>query len=188
MTLQDSRSEEYKIQSSIISPNMKRLLLTGGSGLFGRAFINLAKNSYELYATYNQSPLNFENALQLDITDAKQVKKVIEKIEPDVILHSAAFTHVDKCEIEKKKAYETNTKATEKMSKIADKINAKLIYISTKIVMRWYHLLIFSVIGFGIYIGLLVLLREFKKDDLSFFLEIVNPKGMLRYIVNEIKR
>lgn len=63
-----------------------------------------------------------------------------------------------------------------------------LYYISMKIVIRWYHLLIFSVIGFGIYIGLLVLLREFKKDDLLFFLEIVNPKGMLRYIVNEIRR
>ena len=77
-----------------------KILLTGGSGLFGQAFIDLVKKTYELYATYNQNPLNFENALQLDITDVEQVKKVIEKIKPDVIVHSAAFTYVDKCEIE----------------------------------------------------------------------------------------
>lgn len=108
-----------------------KILLTGGSGLFGQAFIDLVKKTYELYATYNQNPLNFENALQLDITDVEQVKKVIEKIKPDVIVHSAAFTNVDKCEIEKEKACETNAKATENIAKIADKINAKLIYIST---------------------------------------------------------
>jgi len=47
--------------------------------------------------------------------------------------------------------------------------------------------LIFSVIGFGIYAALLVLLRELKKDDITFFMEIISPKGMFRYVIDEMK-
>lgn len=110
-----------------------KILLTGGSGLFGRAFIDLIKGTlHELYATYNQNPLNIENAISLDITDVKQVKKIIiEKIAPDIIVHAAAFTNVDKCEVEKNKAYEINAKATENIAKTANEIHAKMIYIST---------------------------------------------------------
>ena len=109
-----------------------KILLIGGSGLFGQAFIDLVeKTSYEIYATYNRNPLDFENAFQIDITDAIKVKQFIEKIKPDVIIHAAAFTNVDRCEIEKEKAYEINAKATENIAKVAKEINAKLIYIST---------------------------------------------------------
>ncbi|OYT61240.1 dTDP-4-dehydrorhamnose reductase [Thermoplasmatales archaeon ex4484_30] len=111
---------------------MKRLLLTGGSGLFGQAFIDLVKKTpHEIYVTYNKHPLDFENAFQTDITDAIKVKQLIEKIKPDIVIHSAAFTNVDRCEIEKEKAYEINAKATENIAKVAKEIDAKLIYIST---------------------------------------------------------
>lgn len=46
-------------------------------------------------------------------------------------MHAAAFTNVDKCEVEKDKAYEINAKATENIAKTANEIHAKMIYIST---------------------------------------------------------
>jgi O-antigen/teichoic acid export membrane protein len=54
-------------------------------------------------------------------------------------------------------------------------------------ITRWYHLLGFSLIGLGIYLGVLVLLREFTKDDFRFFIDILNIKKMLKYINNEIR-
>jgi O-antigen/teichoic acid export membrane protein len=53
--------------------------------------------------------------------------------------------------------------------------------------IHWYHLIFFAGIGFVIYIGVLYLLREFTKKDLHFFLDLVHPKEMLRYLSSELK-
>jgi O-antigen/teichoic acid export membrane protein len=53
--------------------------------------------------------------------------------------------------------------------------------------MQWYYLAGLSLLGVGIYVALLRALREFKKPELSFFLDTINPKNMLRYIKSEIK-
>lgn len=45
----------------------------------------------------------------------------------------------------------------------------------------------FAGIGLAIYLGLLFVLREFKKQDLNFFLDILHPKEMLKYISSELK-
>ncbi|GAG43510.1 unnamed protein product, partial [marine sediment metagenome] len=36
-------------------------------------------------------------------------------------------------------------------------------------------------------LGVLFVLKEFKKQDLNFFLEILRPKDMLKYISSELK-
>jgi O-antigen/teichoic acid export membrane protein len=51
----------------------------------------------------------------------------------------------------------------------------------------WYHLLIFAGLGLGIYLVILFLLKEFKKHDLDFFLNILHPKEMTKYISSELK-
>jgi len=56
-----------------------------------------------------------------------------------------------------------------------------------ELIIRWYHLLIFSLFGLGIYIGVLSLFREFTKKDLSFFLDTLNIKKMFRYVGEELK-
>jgi O-antigen/teichoic acid export membrane protein len=53
--------------------------------------------------------------------------------------------------------------------------------------MQWFYLVGLSLIGVGVYLVFLWLLREFSKAELNFFLETVNPKNLLRYIKSEIK-
>jgi len=53
--------------------------------------------------------------------------------------------------------------------------------------LHWYTLLLLAVISLGIYIAILFLLREFTKKDLDFFLKIINPRGMAKYVKDEIK-
>lgn len=63
-----------------------------------------------------------------------------------------------------------------------------LYYISRLVsIVRWYEIGGACLLGFGIYLALLWLLREFKKDDLKLFLDILNPKGMKQYVVSELK-
>jgi len=53
---------------------------------------------------------------------------------------------------------------------------------------RWYHLIGFATLGISIYLFVLFLLREFKREDIDFLLDTFNIKKMWKYIVEEIKR
>ena len=52
---------------------------------------------------------------------------------------------------------------------------------------RFYYLIIFALLGLGIYLLILYILREFKKEDFKFFLSIFNPKEMAKYVSSELK-
>lgn len=54
-------------------------------------------------------------------------------------------------------------------------------------IIRWYHLLFFAGFGLVMYLGVLFLLREFTKKDFHFFLDLLHPIEMLRYIKSELK-
>ncbi|MEA2053768.1 MAG: dTDP-4-dehydrorhamnose reductase [Candidatus Thermoplasmatota archaeon] len=110
-----------------------KVLLTGGSGLFGRAFVKVIENktSYDIRPIYSKNPIKSKNAVFLDITNKENVERIIKKLQPDVIVHAAAFTNVDKCEIEKEKAYNVNVAGTKNIAMASKEINAKMVYIST---------------------------------------------------------
>ncbi len=51
---------------------------------------------------------------------------------------------------------------------------------------RWYELIAASLLGLGIYIGVLFVMREFTKDDFDFFMDALNIRKMFAYIWDEI--
>jgi O-antigen/teichoic acid export membrane protein len=64
-----------------------------------------------------------------------------------------------------------------------------LFYLNSLIpLVRWYHLIGFAFVGVAVYVGVLFVIREFKKRDLKFFLDLAQPAGMLDYIKSELKR
>lgn len=67
----------------------------------------------------------------LDITNEAEVNQYVQKINPDVIIHCAAYTAVDKAEDDKETCWNVNVLGTKFIAKAAKKINSKLIYIST---------------------------------------------------------
>ena len=68
---------------------------------------------------------------ELDITDSNAVDEYISKLEPNCVIHCAAYTAVDKAEDEKEICSRVNVYGTENIAKACKKINAKMIYIST---------------------------------------------------------
>lgn len=76
--------------------------------------------------------------VQLDITDEKAVKAIIEDLKPDVIIHCAAWTAVDAAEDEenKDKVYAINVLGTQNIAEAAKSIDAKMVYISTDYVFN----------------------------------------------------
>lgn len=71
--------------------------------------------------------------VSLDITNNDEVQKVIEKVNPDVIVHCAAWTAVDAAEDEDKQAkvHAINVDGTQNIANAAKKIDAKMVYLST---------------------------------------------------------
>lgn len=66
-----------------------------------------------------------------DITDQVQTNEYFQKVKPDVVVHCAAYTAVDKAEDEKEKCYAINVKGTKNIAEACKKIDAKMVYIST---------------------------------------------------------
>jgi dTDP-4-dehydrorhamnose reductase/dTDP-4-dehydrorhamnose 3,5-epimerase len=66
-----------------------------------------------------------------DITDKGQTQKFILNTKPDVIVHCAAYTAVDKAEDEKEFCYAVNVEGTRNIAAAAQAIDAKMVYIST---------------------------------------------------------
>lgn len=110
-----------------------RVVLTGGFGYVGNAFINRFNKEFDLIVISTKtnefrSNVKVEN---ISITN-KKIVNVIEKLKADVIIHLAAMTGLKKCEMNKDKAFETNVTGTENIVKGCMKTNSKLIFISSR--------------------------------------------------------
>ncbi len=52
----------------------------------------------------------------------------------------------------------------------------------------WYVLFFMSILGLGVYLGVLRLLKEFKKDDFDFFMDVFNIRQMIGYIKSDLNK
>ena len=103
---------------------MTCILITGADGLLG----------YDLMKTLSQGKDHHviaTNRQRFDITDLEATTSFLEEARPEVIVHAAAFTDVDACEIEKERAFQTNASGARNVALAARRVGAKLVYIST---------------------------------------------------------
>jgi dTDP-4-dehydrorhamnose reductase len=114
---------------------VQKLLVTGASGLLGNKIAKIANNTYEVIPTYNTTALH-SNSVKLDITNLNAVSNVFSKLEPNIVIHTASETNVDKCEIEKEHAWKTNAEGTRNIAEACQKVNAKLVCVSTDYVFN----------------------------------------------------
>ena len=111
---------------------MRRLLVVG-SGLLGNNLAKIAIKEFTEFTTYNEHPLDIEGckSYYLNIANGMDVATLIQKLNPDYIIHTAALTNVDHCERDKRLAWNINVEGTKHIAEVSRKINAKLIYVST---------------------------------------------------------
>jgi dTDP-4-dehydrorhamnose reductase len=113
-----------------------KILITGANGLLGQKLVEqlVAGGKFEVIAT-GKGPcrLNSEgfDYQDLDITDSSQVDEVITQFAPDSIIHGAAMTNVDQCELNHDDCVLVNVKATEYLVRAAEKTQSHFIFVST---------------------------------------------------------
>ena len=71
--------------------------------------------------------------VQLDITDRQAVQQVLQSVQPDVLIHCAAWTAVDAAEEaeNQSKVWAINADGTRYLAEAAKAVGAKMLYIST---------------------------------------------------------
>ena len=106
-----------------MSKNMK-ILVTGVKGQLGYDCVReLKERGYT-----NVKGIDIDD---LDLTKELDVKKYINEYKPDVVMHNAAWTAVDKAEGMPEKVYEVNALAPKYIAEACKEVNAKMVYIST---------------------------------------------------------
>jgi len=100
-----------------------KVLVTGANGQLGHDVFNrLRELGIDAIATSRDT---------LDITNKSQVEEVMLKEKPNVVVHCAAYTAVDKAEDEKEICYAVNVEGTRNIAEMAKRIDAKVVYISS---------------------------------------------------------
>ena len=102
---------------------MKKILVTGANGMLGQDLCPILEDSgYEVIETDIDT---------LDITNSKIVSDVLKENKPDIVIHCAAYTNVDKAEEDLHTAELINVTGTENIAEACGKLGITLVYIST---------------------------------------------------------
>ncbi len=106
---------------------MIRVGITGGGGLVGSMIVEILKadENFDVHLILEQ---------QMDITNRESVFNTLKNLNFDVFLHLAAYTNVDKAEIEKEKVWKINVEGTRNVFDAVNSLNKNFIYISTDFV------------------------------------------------------
>lgn len=120
-----------------------KVFVTGVGGQLGHDVMNeLHKRGYEgigsdLAADYSGirdgSAVTEMPYVSVDITNEASVRSVLENVQPDVVIHCAAWTAVDMAEDDDKVELvrAVNAAGTRNIAKVCKKLDAKMVYIST---------------------------------------------------------
>ncbi len=120
-----------------------KIFVTGVAGQLGHDVMNeLASRGYEGVGTdlaeqysgiQDASYVTTAQYVSLDITNKEEVEKTIKEVNPDVVVHCAAWTAVDLAEDDDKveKVRLINAGGTKNIADACKGIDAKMVYIST---------------------------------------------------------
>lgn len=127
-----------------------KVLVTGIAGQLGHDVMNeLHKRGYEgvgsdIAPQYSGADdgtaVTKMDYIQMDITNSEEVTETIKKVNPDVVVHCAAWTAVDLAEESenKEKVMAINVGGTENITKVCKELDCKMVYISTDYVFDGY--------------------------------------------------
>ncbi|MCB0793682.1 MAG: SDR family oxidoreductase [Flavobacteriales bacterium] len=114
-----------------------RILITGSNGLLGQKLVALFRDDkeVELLATSrgaDRTPRGLEERYAaMNITKVAEVDRVIGNFRPEVVIHTAAMTNVDACELDPDACRLQNVEATRYLVEASERVGAHFIHLST---------------------------------------------------------
>lgn len=99
-----------------------KVLIIGSEGMLGHDLVDILSTENEISTTTIDT---------LDITDIEKTIETVKNINPDVVVHAAAFTDVDGSETNEDLAYKVNVLGTRNVAVACSEVDAALVYICT---------------------------------------------------------
>jgi len=111
----------------------QRILITGGSGLLAVNWAMAVRERYEVTLGLHSKNivLGGVNCLSINLESVEQLSQTMSIIKPDVVIHAAGLTSIERCELEPDLARHVNTELAENVAKVCARLELPLVYIST---------------------------------------------------------
>lgn len=99
-----------------------KILVTGSRGMLGSDIVSILSKEHDVIGV---------NSKDFDITEKDTTIEFVKRIKPSLIIHPAAYTDVDGCEINIDKAFGVNALGARNIAIAAQELNAAMLYLST---------------------------------------------------------
>ena len=111
-----------------------KLLVLGGSGLIGNALLKNSKNEFDILTTFYKNHISIKNVRSFQYSfpnDLNNLRELLEKEKPDVLVNTMGYSNIDFCELNKSDTEMLHVEVTEKICKICENIGTKQIFLSS---------------------------------------------------------
>ena len=115
-----------------------KILLTGSNGLLGQKLVALLRQQPDVALVATSRGTNKLAGLypdvrfiELDVSDAAQVQQVLAREQPTHVVHTAAMTNVDECELNRAACWQHNVTAVENLVQACAQLRIHLTHLST---------------------------------------------------------
>src|SRR5439155_491641 len=115
---------------------METLLVFGGNGLLGGKVAALARESFQVVATYTRTKPRHPgiNFVELPKENVEEGMVLVRKTKPSAVIDAEAMDDVDRCEEERDLAWKVNAGSTGSLARVAMDIGARYLFVSTDFV------------------------------------------------------
>lgn len=115
---------------------MKTALITGISGFLGGHLATFAKDRFRVAGLFHTYPTEIPGVRTFysSLKDLAAFQKILDEIQPDVIIHNAAMANPDTCEANPAEAEEINVGSSGFLAKWCETNDRRLVFISTDMV------------------------------------------------------
>jgi dTDP-4-dehydrorhamnose reductase len=101
---------------------MERILVTGGDGLLAHALRQMALRDFEI---------SFSGHADFDLTRPEVMARRLAEFRPDVVINTAAYNLVDRCEIERELSWAVNVTGPQQLAELCARAGIRLVHYGT---------------------------------------------------------
>ncbi len=115
---------------------MKKLLVTGISSFLGNELAMYPQQHWKISGLFHKKEVHFSkvDCHRCDITNEVELNQIFNQTQPDAVIHLAALTNPNYCELHPEESFRVNVEATIHLAQLCEKAQIPVVFTSTDLV------------------------------------------------------